>query len=341
MRRMLGFRALAALLVLCLIPAGAPALGTEMAANAAFGDYGRQAYAYLAQIDRDYPQRSSTDEAQSAAIQDWIVAQLEEAGCAPDWIDESHFMFQAVFAEDFLSENIVATLPGETARQVIIGAHYDGAGMGDNGSGVALLLETARDLIARGPLPYTVVFVFFGAEEKGMFGSQAYVDNLSDGEVADTLFYVNVDSIVCGDECYLYGGVPDFENRRVTQTEAYERFAAEGARLGLPIRAVPWTFERPAPGFSEPAYPSPSTGPWADYVAFRQRGIPYVYFEATNWDLPGPKAQYDGRIETAEAGAIMHTPKDQLATVESLFPGRVLYHLQVYSTLLHTVLYGL
>ena len=76
MRKTVSLRALATLLALCLIPAAAPALGTEGSPGVEFGDCGKQAYAYLEQIDRDYPYRSSTDEEQSAAIQDRIVTRL-------------------------------------------------------------------------------------------------------------------------------------------------------------------------------------------------------------------------------------------------------------------------
>lgn len=63
-----------------------------------------------------------------------------------------------------------------------------------------------------------------------------------------------------------------------------------------------------------------------------------MYFEASNWDIPGPDKQYDGDSETAEAGRIMHSDNDTLPRIEKLFPGRALYHLQVFGLLLNTVL---
>ena len=80
-------------------------------------------------------------------------------------------------------------LPGT----VVIGAHYDHLGMGgrfslapdrsevhpgadDNASGVAAILEVARDLSARlGELRRDVIFVAFSGEESGVLGSSEFV----------------------------------------------------------------------------------------------------------------------------------------------------------------------
>ncbi|MEG4443093.1 M28 family peptidase [Microcoleus sp. AT9_B5] len=59
-------------------------------------------------------------------------------------------------------------------KPIVIGAHYDTApgspGADDNATGVAVLLELARD-IASGPLKYPVQLVAFDMEEYGYLGS--------------------------------------------------------------------------------------------------------------------------------------------------------------------------
>ena len=66
--------------------------------------------------------------------------------------------------------NVVATIPGAEPGFVIAGAHYDTkdlpgfVGANDGASGVAVLLELARDLPRRLPGP-SLVFAFFDAEE--------------------------------------------------------------------------------------------------------------------------------------------------------------------------------
>lgn len=77
------------------------------------------------------------------------------------------------------SANLVAaTQNREADREIILSAHIDSAGTPgaeDNASGVAVLLELARTL-PKLHLPFRLRFVFFGAEEVGLLGSQAYVD---------------------------------------------------------------------------------------------------------------------------------------------------------------------
>ena len=86
--------------------------------------------------------------------------------------------------------------PAKSAEIVIVGAHYDHLGLGgttslasasgpqihhgadDNASGVAALLETARDLAAmRASLPRSVLFIAFAAEELGTLGALHFTKN--------------------------------------------------------------------------------------------------------------------------------------------------------------------
>ena len=330
---------MALLLVFMVAPlCNAYAFDTEMATGIYFGDYGQPAYAYLQYIDKYLPDRYSDGGENTRQAQEWIVDQLKAAGYTDEQIVLQSFTFEGEDEEDYTGQNIIATLHGQTESQIIVGAHYDGAGAGDNGSGTALLLETACRLIDGGKLPHTLVFIFFGAEENDTDGSAAYAEAMSDEAVANTEFMVNMDSIICGDYCYLYGGVADFEEEEVIQLDAFHKVYAIGQKLGLGLHVIPWTFDHPAPGFETPAYPSPSVGDWSDHISFVERGVPYVYIEASNWEIPGPDNAYDGDSETAEVGRIMHSDLDHLASIEKFFPGRTLYHLQVFSLLIHTVL---
>jgi hypothetical protein len=90
--------------------------------------------------------------------------------------------------------NIVAMIPGADAavagEAVLLGAHYDHVGRGDEGgaldgpglhpgaddnaSGIAALLEAAEALAGDGPRPRrTILFVAFTGEERGLVGSIA------------------------------------------------------------------------------------------------------------------------------------------------------------------------
>jgi hypothetical protein len=65
----------------------------------------------------------------------------------------------------------------------------------------------------------------------------------------------------------------------------------------------------------------------SDYGAFRRKHIPFVYFEATNWEL----GNHDGYTQVdpkyGENGEIWHTEYDTLEYLDQTFPGRVDQHL--------------
>ncbi len=82
--------------------------------------------------------------------------------------------------------NVVATLKGTTNPELVyvVSSHYDsvavGPGADDDASGTAALLETAR-ILARHPLPATVLFASFTGEEGGLLGSREFVRRAVDG----------------------------------------------------------------------------------------------------------------------------------------------------------------
>ncbi|MEU5896925.1 MULTISPECIES: M28 family metallopeptidase [Streptomyces] len=97
--------------------------------------------------------------------------------------------------------NLIADWPGGDADQVLMaGAHLDsvasGAGINDNGSGSAGVLETAL-AVSRAQLQPTkhLRFAWWGAEELGMVGSRYYVNNLPAADRSKVSGYLNFDMI--------------------------------------------------------------------------------------------------------------------------------------------------
>jgi hypothetical protein len=92
-------------------------------------------------------------------------------------------------------KNVVGYLPGETDEYVVVGAHYDHLGMGeqfsmapsmvgkahlgadDNASGTAGVLELARWMAGQPKPKRGVLFMTFAGEELGLLGSSYYVNN--------------------------------------------------------------------------------------------------------------------------------------------------------------------
>lgn len=104
------------------------------------------------------------------------------------------------------AENVVADTPcGDAAQTIVVGAHLDsvpeGAGINDNGSGTAVLLEIARQLAragcepARCSIENRVRFAFWGAEEYGALGSEHYVASLGPEELAQIALNLNFDML--------------------------------------------------------------------------------------------------------------------------------------------------
>lgn len=102
--------------------------------------------------------------------------------------------------EQVTSRNVIAqTRTGRTDNVVMAGAHLDsvpdGAGINDNGSGTAGLLETALKLGGSPETNNAIRFAFWGAEESGLVGSTRYVRGLSFEEQLDIALYLNFDMI--------------------------------------------------------------------------------------------------------------------------------------------------
>jgi len=128
------------------------------------------------------------------------------------WTAELEFTFETVKAE---VSNVIGVIEGEgplANETIVIGAHYDHLGYGpfgsrrpneraihngadDNATGTAAVLELARRFAEREEKPARrLVFIAFTAEERGIIGSNRYVEKpLFDLE--NTIAMLNFDMI--------------------------------------------------------------------------------------------------------------------------------------------------
>ncbi len=208
-----------------------------------------------------------------------------------------------------VSRNVIGVRPGDE-KLVVVGAHMDsvlvGTGAGDNASGVAVMLATARALASL-DTTHTLVFIAFGAEEGGdPPGAEVYVEGLGDA-ASNIIAMLNIDSVGVGTELNVYAGAtitwpeeedaaPTIEGGPVWVRDLALDLAAE---MGLPFNTSPaetWG------GF---------TGDWSDHYAFVLAGAPVAYFEA--WQWAGAEDPWWGQ-ETAE-GDVMHSEGDVYAAV--------------------------
>ena len=124
---------------------------------------------------------------------DYVKAKLDAAGFTTT--------VQQFTSSSRTGYNLIADWPGGDTNQVIMsGSHLDsvtaGAGINDNGSGSAAVLETALAVSRAGFHPTKHLrFAWWGAEELGMVGSKYYVNNLSTANRSKIKGYLNFDMI--------------------------------------------------------------------------------------------------------------------------------------------------
>ena len=202
------FMAVLALAVTCGLQAQqmkAPKYGKKLTS--------RQIVEYLAD---DALQGRDGGTAGDTLASDFILRQMDKLGLEPQ-----KQLFN-VKKGDINTFNVFGSIPGSSGRYIVVGAHYDHLGMGgsgsgsrrpdtlaihngadDNASGVAGMLYLAKHFSKSRNLVHGLLFVAFGAEEKGIVGSKHFVENLQEVKLSggkslsanDIVAMVNFDMI--------------------------------------------------------------------------------------------------------------------------------------------------
>ena len=120
--------------------------------------------------------------------------------------------------EQRTTHNIIAVLPGKDKHlkheYIVVGSHYDHLGLGgqgsgsrrpdtvavhpgadDNASGDAVVLELAKYFKKVGS-PRSIIFAFFGAEERGLIGSKHFVEWMKHDDVQRINLPADIKNIV-------------------------------------------------------------------------------------------------------------------------------------------------
>jgi Zn-dependent M28 family amino/carboxypeptidase len=176
---------------------------------------------------------------------------------------------------EVVDANVLADLPGtRQGAPLLLGAHLDsvvsGPGINDNGSGVATLLELAKQARRIGYRPERPVrFAFWAAEEPGIVGSTEYVESLA--SAAEIGAVVNLDTVGSPNaEALVYEGDPRIENvlADAVRAEGLEPvpIQLEGrsdhapfAEAGVPVGGLFTGADDPGPGGNphDPCYHRP------------------------------------------------------------------------------------
>ena len=181
--------------------------------------------------------------------------------------------------------DVIARLPGETGDWIVAGNHHDAwvFGAADPGSGTVAQLEVARSLGAlkrAGWTPRrTILFCAWDAEEFGLVGSTAWVEDHMSALSRNAMAYLNMDIAVIGER---FGGAATPSLRELVRSVARD---TPDPRTGRTVydrwreRTEQYTGMQ-RPGGAQPRgagrpLPMNALGSGSDYSGFYQHaGIP-------------------------------------------------------------------
>jgi Zn-dependent M28 family amino/carboxypeptidase len=188
--------------------------------------------------------------------------------------------------EVITSYNVAGVLPGTERPEetVIYTAHHDHIGIGepdangdrifngavDNATGVAHVLEQARAFASAPRTERSVVFLFVGAEEKGLLGTEYYVANPL-YPLSQTVGVLNTDSMAP------YGAARNFSIAGTADLELLDMLKAEAARRGR--------------SFSPDPRPEAGSFFRSDHFPFAKAGVPAISWRSGNDLLQGGLAR--------------------------------------------------
>ena len=172
---------------------------------------------YLASPEMEGRGLGSTqlEEAAAYVAGEFAVASLTPAGDDGGYL-QGFTVEEGEDGQPHRVHNVIGYLPGTNPayadQAVLITAHYDHLGRGwpdarqsdagrihpgadDNASGVAVLIELARNFAAGAPPERNLVFVAFSAEEAGLLGSRYYAEHPRPAPLEGIVGVINLDSV--------------------------------------------------------------------------------------------------------------------------------------------------
>jgi len=227
-----------------------------------------------------------------------------------------------------MSQNVILTVPGKSEQFIVVGAHYDSVmypGASDNASGTALLLESAQRMRYLDNY-YTIVYVFFGAEEVGILGAFYYINSWSQQEHDNLLFMINADVLLDGPDLFYMAGYSSSHSDSLSGanhiTETWDTIAqAVSAEHG--INLMP--------------FPQGAFGP-SDQLAFIYNDHTVMFLIGMN-EVDG---WYDQDIMNVifEMATVLHSPRDDFHYINQTWPGKIEMNMHAFSIFLEELLLG-
>lgn len=207
--------------------------------------------------------------------------------------------------ERHASRNVVGVIPGSSRPNevVLYGAHWDHLGRCtpvdgdeicngalDNATGIAGLIELARQYRADGPTERSIVFVAFTGEESGLLGSQYYAENPTFAS-RDIAAMINMDGLSVVGPAYdvtIVGyGQNDLQDRLAEAAHAQDR------------------------RISPEAFPERGSFYRSDHFNFARTGVPVLY-AGSGSDLVNGGTERSRVLSEAFIANRYHKPDDEV-----------------------------
>ncbi len=174
-----GPATLVTLIVLAFLSSSQRTLPRPVAANAPGSEFSSaRAMSHLVEIARQAHPPGSPEHAR---VRGYIVERLRDLGLEPEVQTTTSALVGGTLVRTATVRNVVARIPGTASTgAIVLTAHYDGrensTAAGDDGMGVVSILETVRALRAGPPLGNDLIVLITDAEELGLLGARAFVD---------------------------------------------------------------------------------------------------------------------------------------------------------------------
>ncbi|HEX2609111.1 MAG TPA: M20/M25/M40 family metallo-hydrolase, partial [Flavisolibacter sp.] len=203
--------------------------------------------------------------------------------------------------------NVIGFIDNNAANTVVLGAHFDHLGYGedggsrevekkgqihngadDNASGTAALIEMAKALKSSKTKNNNYLFIAFSGEELGLYGSKFFVEHPT-VDLATINYMVNMDMV---------GRLND--SSKVVTVGGYGTSPEWGALYTQQGKNKLWTNDMSF------RFDSSGTGP-SDHTSFYLKNIPVLfYFTGLHSDYHKPTDDYDKINYTGEMNLIKH-----------------------------------
>jgi Zn-dependent M28 family amino/carboxypeptidase len=200
---------------------------------------------------------------------EYLVTRFEEEGAKPFKGSFTHeFTFQNRRSqEEVKGINVIAQIDGKSDSMIVITAHYDHLGKrdslifngaDDDASGTAALLALA-DYFSKVQPNHTLVFAAFDAEEMGLQGARAFVEDSV--FLSKVKLNINMDMISNNDSSEIYAA------------GTYHYPATKPVLESIETGSLTLSFGHDTPDLGYNDWTNSS-----DHGPFHAKGVPFVYF---------------------------------------------------------------